>query len=96
MHKYPYVFPIVGGRKLEHLKGNIEALRIELTDEEVYEIENAAPFDSGFPMNMLFGFHDPSFKYSSRMTSSDINLLKAAFHLDTPEKERAIRPHAAE
>lgn len=94
MHKYPYVYPIVGGRKLEHLKGNIEALKIELTDEQIYEIENAAPFDSGFPMNMLFGFHNLEFKYSSRMTSSDINLLKAAFHLDTPDKPRGLRPHA--
>lgn len=26
MHKTPNVFPIVGGRRIEHLKGNIEAL----------------------------------------------------------------------
>ncbi|KAK3318643.1 norsolorinic acid reductase [Apodospora peruviana] len=28
MRKTPYVFPIVGGRKVEHLKGNIEALTL--------------------------------------------------------------------
>ncbi|KAI4178604.1 MAG: hypothetical protein L6R41_008315, partial [Letrouitia leprolyta] len=54
MHKSPYVFPIVGGRKVEHLKGNIEALKVELTDEEVDEIDSAVPFQVGFPMNMLF------------------------------------------
>lgn len=53
MHKAPYVFPIVGGRKLEHLKANVEALAVELSDEDIEEIEDAAPFDPGFPYNML-------------------------------------------
>jgi aryl-alcohol dehydrogenase-like predicted oxidoreductase len=52
MHKTPYVFPIVGGRKIDHLKGNIEALGLELTDEDMNEIEGAVPFDLGFPMTM--------------------------------------------
>lgn len=52
MHKTPYVFPIVGGRKVEHLKGNIEALSLELTDDEMKEIEDAVPFDIGFPMSL--------------------------------------------
>lgn len=53
MHKAPYVFPIVGGRKPSHLKGNIEALSLELSDDDIAEIEGAAPFDVGFPLNML-------------------------------------------
>ena len=53
MHKSPYVFPIVGGRKVEHLKGNIEALKLRLTNEDIEEIEAAYPFDMGFPMNFL-------------------------------------------
>ncbi|KAJ9634657.1 hypothetical protein H2199_008942 [Coniosporium tulheliwenetii] len=96
MHKAPYVFPIVGGRKIEHLKGNIEALSLELSDEEIDDIESAVPFDVGFPMNMLFGLHDPNFKYSTRMTSKDINLVKEGAYLDTPEKPRPIRPHKLE
>jgi diketogulonate reductase-like aldo/keto reductase len=55
MHKSPYVFPIVGGRNIEHLKGNIEALKLHLTDAHIEEIESAAPFDLGFPSNMLYG-----------------------------------------
>jgi len=39
--KYPYVYPIVGGRKIDHLKGNIEALGIDLSEEEVDEIDGA-------------------------------------------------------
>jgi aryl-alcohol dehydrogenase-like predicted oxidoreductase len=54
MHKAPYVFPIIGGRKIEHLKANIEGLSVGLSDEEMDEIEAAAPFDIGFPLNLLF------------------------------------------
>lgn len=50
LHKTPYVFPVIGGRKLEHLKANIEALNLELTEQDVELVENAAPFDIGFPM----------------------------------------------
>jgi aryl-alcohol dehydrogenase-like predicted oxidoreductase len=53
MHKAPYVFPICGGRKIEHLKGNIDALALELSEEEIQEIEAAAPFDLGFPFSVI-------------------------------------------
>jgi len=49
MQKAPYVFPIIGGRKVEHLHANIEALDIALTDEQIRELESAIPFDPGFP-----------------------------------------------
>lgn len=55
MHKAPYVYPIVGGRKVEHLKGNIEALGLELTKEDVKEIETGYDFDVGFPYDFLGG-----------------------------------------
>ncbi|OAL45330.1 Aldo/keto reductase [Pyrenochaeta sp. DS3sAY3a] len=74
--KYPYVYPIVGGRKIEHLQGNIEALGVELSDDEVAEIEGAVPFEIGFPMSFLFEFGGG--KYNSSMTSSDVGLLKFA------------------
>jgi len=51
-HKTPYCFPIVGGRTPEQLKANIEGLSVELTKEEMDEIEGAAPFDVGFPGTM--------------------------------------------
>lgn len=55
MHKAPYVYPICGGRKVDHLKGNIEALGLQLSREDIEEIEQAYPFDVGFPHNMLAG-----------------------------------------
>jgi aryl-alcohol dehydrogenase-like predicted oxidoreductase len=55
MHKTPYVFPIVGGRTVDHLKQNIEALTLSLSDEDIEEIENAVPFDIGFPNTFAYG-----------------------------------------
>ncbi|KAF2009274.1 norsolorinic acid reductase, partial [Aaosphaeria arxii CBS 175.79] len=49
MHKSPYVFPIVGGRKIDHLKGNIQALQLKLTDEDIEKIDGAYGFSLGFP-----------------------------------------------
>ncbi len=86
MRKAPYVFPIVGGRKVEHLKGNIEALKVELSDQEMDEIDGAVPFDVGFPMNMLFEYGGA--KYNTRMTSKDVFPVKPAVNLDTVEKVR--------
>ncbi|RPD60791.1 Aldo/keto reductase [Lentinus tigrinus ALCF2SS1-6] len=47
MQKTPYVFPIIGGRKVEHLQGNIQALDVALSDEHIRKIEAAKPFFKG-------------------------------------------------
>jgi diketogulonate reductase-like aldo/keto reductase len=47
------VFPIVGGRKVEHLKQNIQALDISLSPEQIHRIDDAKPFDLGFPHNVI-------------------------------------------
>lgn len=49
MQKAPYVFPIVGGRKVEHLYSNLEALDISLKTEHLEYIESILPFQRGFP-----------------------------------------------
>lgn len=54
LHKSPYVFPIVGGRSIDHLRGNIEALGLHLGREDIRRIEEAVPFDLGFPHNFLW------------------------------------------
>ncbi|EIM85932.1 Aldo/keto reductase [Stereum hirsutum FP-91666 SS1] len=53
MHKTPYVFPVLGGRKIEHLKANIKALDIALTGDQIKRLEGVLPFDLGFPGNMV-------------------------------------------
>ncbi|KAL2038912.1 hypothetical protein N7G274_008252 [Stereocaulon virgatum] len=91
MHKSPYVFPIVGGRKIEHLKSNIEGLGIELSDGEIDEIEDAAPFDVGFPLSFLFEYGGQ--KYNSRMTTSDLPFVKPAGLLNVVQKTKPPKPH---
>lgn len=53
MQKVPYVFPIIGGRKVEHLMGNIEGLKLSLSEEQIEYLESILPFDLGFPANVL-------------------------------------------
>ncbi len=53
LHKTPYVFPIIGGRKVEHLKQNVQALDISLSTEQIQRIDNAKPFEYGFPYNVI-------------------------------------------
>lgn len=54
MHKSPYVFPIVGGRSINHLRQNIEALTVRLSKEDMRRIEEAVPFELGFPHDFLW------------------------------------------
>lgn len=53
MQKTPYVFPIIGGRKVEHLYANIEALDIALSSEQIAYLESILPFDKGFPYSFF-------------------------------------------
>jgi len=77
MQKQPYVFPIVGGRKVSHLMDNIKALSIKLSTQDIMDIENAIPFDLGFPIS----FSGPS----------PTNwLLKVAGQYDWVEEPKAI------
>ncbi|KAL8650444.1 MAG: hypothetical protein Q9210_003823 [Variospora velana] len=80
MHKSPYVFPI-----RQH-----EALRIELTDEEVDEMDKAVPFDIGFPLSMLLEMGGE--QYDSRMSSKDIKLLNTNTHINMVQGTKAPAP----
>ncbi|KAL4931287.1 aldo/keto reductase [Aspergillus undulatus] len=53
LQKVPNVFPIVGGRKVEHLHDNMQALKIELTPEQVEYLESVRPLVLGFPCDVL-------------------------------------------
>jgi len=56
MHNEPDVFPIIGGRKIQHFNENVAALNVRLTDEEIKEIEDAGyDFSTGFPHDFLGG-----------------------------------------
>jgi len=53
MQKTPYVFPLVGGRKVEHLLANIEALEITLSNDQIKYLESVVPYEAGYPYNVI-------------------------------------------
>jgi aryl-alcohol dehydrogenase-like predicted oxidoreductase len=53
LQRTPYVFPVVGGRKVTHLQDNIRALEINLSEEQVRFLESQVPFNVGFPTSLL-------------------------------------------
>lgn len=84
--KAPHVVPIVGGRKVDHLKGNIEALGLQLEEEDIKEIEKSYQFDIGFPMNFIFGSQDPE-----TTSPSNVMLMRSTGVYDFVEDPKPIR-----
>ncbi|KAJ5607701.1 Aryl-alcohol dehydrogenase (AAD) [Penicillium hordei] len=81
--KAPNVFPLVGGRKIEHLHENIQALSIRLTAKQIEFLEAATTFDIGFPMNFIG--EDPS------TNGGKMNfLMGSAGNIDFVQATRAI------
>lgn len=61
MQKFPYVFPIIGGRKIENMHANIEALDIALSTQQIKYLDDIVPLDRGFPYNLFVSLsHRPS------------------------------------
>lgn len=81
--KAPNVFPIVGGRKVEHLKDNIQALSIHLTETQIEFLESATSFDVGFPGNFIGP--DPAIS-----TGKATMLMQTAGHVDFVMGSQAI------
>ncbi|KAK4498659.1 hypothetical protein PRZ48_009169 [Zasmidium cellare] len=91
-HKAPHVFPIIGGRKIEHLKDNIKALGVHLTSDEINDIDDSEPFDVGFPLSFLFAGKP----YRTEYVSSDLPLLSSNTALESMLKPVPIRPRQGE
>ncbi|OAA60770.1 norsolorinic acid reductase [Cordyceps fumosorosea ARSEF 2679] len=88
MHKAPYVFPVLGGRKVEHIKGNIDALNIELSADDIREIEAAVPFDLGFPHSFLWGKEMPA-------AQGNVKFAVLGGNYDHVEDAKPIKPAKA-
>lgn len=73
MHKAPNVYPIVGCRKVEQLRDNIQALSIRLTEEQIAFLESAKRFDLGFPLNFIG--EDPNVTGHNWLHSTWANLI---------------------
>jgi len=69
--KVPYVFPILGIRKVSQLTSNIHTLEnVYLTEEEVKELEAASPLDIGFPHDFI-GTHPSQNRIVTRAAKYD-------------------------
>ncbi|KAJ3837517.1 Aldo/keto reductase [Lentinula raphanica] len=80
MQKTPYVFPIIGGRKIDNLVANLEALDISLSDEHIEELESVLLFDVGFPTDFIGDGSEPNF------------LLNATAKIQRMPYSKALRP----
>ncbi|GLB45500.1 putative aryl-alcohol dehydrogenase [Lyophyllum shimeji] len=80
LQKAPRVFPLIGGRKVEHLRANIEALNINLSKEQMAYLESASEFDPGFPSNFVGDGTEQPY------------LMKAAANVEPPLVLEAYRP----
>ena len=88
MNTTPDVFPIVGGRNVEHLKGNIAALKVKLTPEELKEIRDASEFDPGFPHTMVA----PAQNSLADLTAADTLFTRAAHVMDVASRRQPAFP----
>lgn len=91
LHKAPYVFPLAGQRRVDHLLANVTALSIKSAPEEIRELETVIPFDVGFPMNFLFGGH-AGVNYSTELTAADVYWTTRTTWIDVPPPQRPIEP----
>ncbi|KAH8825573.1 NADP-dependent oxidoreductase domain-containing protein [Flagelloscypha sp. PMI_526] len=80
MHKAPYVFPIIGGRKVAHLKSNIKALEIALTKEHIAALESLTPFNPGFPHFLIGNGSDYSPTWKSTVYTAPKPVLNGVPH----------------
>ncbi|RPD67490.1 Aldo/keto reductase [Lentinus tigrinus ALCF2SS1-7] len=83
LHKAPFVFPIVGGRKVEQLMSNVEALSVRLTDDHIKAIEDARPFVKGYPWDVTGDYGSVPF------------LIAAQANIDTLPLPPIIKPRGS-
>ncbi len=90
LQKAPYVFAIVGGRKVDHIMGSVGALGVKLTKEEMEEVESAYAFDYGFPHSFLSGTMFDNSKSKTATHPAEVWLNKSFGEMDWVEPVRPI------
>lgn len=91
MQKTPYVFPIIGGRKVEHLLGNLKGFELVLTDDEMHQIDCAYEFRHGFPTDFLSSaLFDPKIECKMVAGPQDVILVTGSVDKDWVEPARPI------
>lgn len=81
---------MVGGNKVSNLKANVEALSVELTPEDIVEVDKAYDFDFGFPHSFL--------NAAGKMSEGpqDASFMAGFGYYDYVPAPKAIKPHHGE
>ncbi|KAF2468599.1 aryl-alcohol dehydrogenase [Lindgomyces ingoldianus] len=90
LQKAPYMFPMVGGSKIEQLQANVDALSLQLTPEDITEIEKGYEFDLGFPHNFI------NMAGYAPQGPQDATFLAGMGYFDYVAPQAAIKPHPGE
>lgn len=69
------------------MKANIEALSLDLSKEDMDEIDKAIKFNPAFPLDYLLAEN-----FSTAFTASDVQLTKWTAHIDAPTPVMPVRP----
>ena len=72
---------------IEHVKLMPNALNIQLSNDDIDQIHNAAPFNPLFPNSFLFGD-----KYNLRLTAADQSNYQMATWINAPPKQPPYAP----
>lgn len=101
MQETAYVFPIVGGRKVEHLMSNIEALNVRLSDKQIKYLESIVPLDPGFPpwfiVSIIICSRWSSFTHAIYFQgdgTKTVNFIDVAGNIDLRPIAQPLRPVA--
>ncbi|KAF2271601.1 putative Norsolorinic acid reductase [Westerdykella ornata] len=95
MHKAPYVFPLVGQRRVSHLKDSIAGLSVTLTEEDIDRIEASYDFDVGFPHTFLNGAMFGTARRKQIKGPGDVALYRSTGTFDWVEPPKPIKPYGS-
>ncbi|RSL81407.1 hypothetical protein CEP51_005858 [Fusarium floridanum] len=90
-HQSTYVFPIVGVNTVAHINAMPDALRVDLSKDDIDAIHEASPYDPGFPMSFYFSWTKPQ-KYDLSLTAANHNQIQMGAWIDVPPKPLPYRP----
>lgn len=84
------MFPMIGGNKISQLKANVEALSLQLTPQDIAEIDKGYDFDLGFPHNFI------NMAGAVPQGPQDASFLTGMGYFDYIAPPTATKPHQGE
>lgn len=85
-----YIFPIVGVNTVERVKAIPDALRVQLSKEDIAMIQDAKPFAPLFPVNFIFNFRGDQ-KYNLGLTAGNNQQYQMSSWIDAPLKQQVCQ-----